>query len=248
MKFLEYSHFSLYTFSIFERFPDVRAFISTRKNESKGLTTDTSSGESDTAEQRRTHWLQSLGIKPDEVAGVQQVHSNRIIYVRRPGFTKEADAQITDRKDLYLRVDTADCLPVFLYDKQTGVVGLVHAGWRGLKQNIVQRAVEKMCDTFSTDTSDIFAGVGPYIHKCCYVVGDEVALLFSEKCSSNERGMKYYLDLGCVVRGEFENARVPLDQVEISDACTSCNSEYFHSYRRDGIKAGRIISIFGVSS
>jgi len=137
----------------------------------------------------------------------------------------DADGHATDRPGLTPLVFVADCLPVAL--SGTRGVAMIHCGWRGMAAGVVQRGVEEV------DASA--AVVGPGIGRCCYEVGHEVRDAFSSLGEGIATGRM--LDLREVARRLLAQAGV--EQVEISDLCTSCNPELFFSHRRDGGRTGR---------
>jgi YfiH family protein len=137
----------------------------------------------------------------------------------------DADGHATDRPGLAPLVFTADCLPIALSGARG--VAMIHCGWRGMAAGIVQRGVEEV------DASA--AAVGPGIGPCCYEVGDEVREAFAPLGDGIAAGRM--LDLREVARRLLVQAGV--EQVEISDLCTSCNPELFFSHRRDGGRTGR---------
>ena len=137
----------------------------------------------------------------------------------------DADGHATDRPGLTPLVFVADCLPVALSGPRG--VAMIHCGWRGLAAGIVQRGVEEV------DASA--AAVGPGIGPCCYEVGDEVREAFGRLGDGVAAGRM--LDLREVTRRLL--ARSGVEQVEISDLCTSCHPELFFSHRRDRGRTGR---------
>jgi polyphenol oxidase len=137
----------------------------------------------------------------------------------------EADGHATDRPGLAPLVFVADCLPVALAGKRG--VAMIHCGWRGMATGIVERGADEVGATA--------AAVGPGIGPCCYEVGDEVRDAFAGLGDRIAGGRM--LDLREVVRRLLAEAGV--EEVEISDLCTSCHPELFFSHRRDNGRTGR---------
>jgi len=185
--------------------------------------------------ENRHRLASALGIDPHRVLIGRQVHE---AHVRRhegptepsayaepaPGLP-EADGHATDASGLAPLVFVADCLPVALAGE--GGVAMIHCGWRGMASGIVERGVEEVGATA--------AAVGPGIGQCCYEVGDEVRDAFAGLGDGIADGRM--LDLREVARRLLAEAGV--EQVEISDLCTSCHPELFFSHRRDGGRTGR---------
>jgi YfiH family protein len=136
-----------------------------------------------------------------------------------------ADGHATDRPGLAPLVFVADCLPVALAGERG--VAMILCGWRGMAAGIVRRGVEEVGATA--------AAIGPGIGPCCYEVGDEVRDAFARLGDGVAEGRM--LDLREVARRLLAEAGV--NEVEISDLCTSCDPELFFSHRRDGGRTGR---------
>ena len=137
----------------------------------------------------------------------------------------EADGHATDRQGLVPLVFVADCLPVALAGGRG--VAMIHCGWRGMAAGIVQRGAEEVAAEA--------AAIGPSIGPCCYEVGDEVREAFAPLGGGVAVGRM--LDLREVARRLL--ARAGVEQVEVSDLCTSCHPEHFFSHRRDAGRTGR---------
>jgi YfiH family protein len=178
------------------------------------------------------------------VVALHQIHS-AICFVAdgRPGHIGEGDALVTAVPGALLTVRTADCIPVLLADERRRVVAAVHAGWRGTLQDVVGVAIRSMRERFSSRPEDLRAAIGPGIGACCYEVGREVAVQFKELFPERDDldgGTK--LDLAEANRRRLLAAGVPAARISIAGLCTCCRPEEFHSYRRDGTRAGRLIS------
>jgi YfiH family protein len=177
----------------------------------------------------------ALGIEPSEVLIGRQVHGAALERQDSPprpsAFADpgprlpEVDGQVTGRRGLSPLVMVADCLPVALAGPHG--VAMLHCGWRGLAAGIVERGAREV--------GAEAAAVGPGIGPCCYEVGEEVLDSFTELGDGIAAGRM--LDLREVARRLL--ARAGVERVEISDLCTSCETELFFSHRRDGERTGR---------
>jgi YfiH family protein len=140
---------------------------------------------------------------------------------------------------------TADCLPVFVCKKDGSMVGIAHAGWKGLISGVIERLIE----SFQCNGADLFAHLGPAISKNYFEVGSEIKDLYLSKNSNFARSFsfyrdKHYLDL-------YDAAKVILESLNITltsggDRCTFKESDVFFSYRRDGVNSGRMAHLIWI--
>ena len=195
--------------------------------------------------------LAELGVDYNDLVCAKQVHGHRVEHVRQTDRGKGAlsydtaiadtDALFTNIKYLPLAVFTADCLPVFLYDRQTRSIALIHAGWRGTKDNISARTVELMKKELNTRPKDLSVGFGPGIRDCCYEVGEEFREFFP--AGLKEREKHHFLDLTEINKKQFLDLGVEGENIFDSGICTFCNNDRFFSYRKEGNSCGRMISV-----
>ena len=178
------------------------------------------------------------------VATVKQVHGKRIKVVRHADESHdrigEADGLITDIPQRPIGIRTADCLPVFMYDPEHRAIGLVHAGWKGSRQRIVARALDSMQRHYRTEAKDVRVVLGPGIRQCCYQVSEVFKRYFPRDIIWTKRG--YYCSLSGINRRQLNEAGVAQAHIHDSNVCTCCDATYF-SYRREGLHAGRMLSI-----
>ncbi len=139
-------------------------------------------------------------------------------------------------------ITIADCVPIMLFDPIQNVIGIAHAGWRGTANEIVKRAVYKIQEEFKTDTQNLLTFIGPSAGVCCYEVNEEVAVKFENKivpCNTT----KIFIDLKKENASQLTQLGVIAENIEISTHCTICEKHLFHSYRRDGKSAGRMMAV-----
>jgi hypothetical protein len=154
------------------------------------------------------------------------------------------DALLTRVPGVALLVLGADCPVVFLHDPEAGVAGLVHAGWRGLVEGVVESAVGLARRELGLDPTRSFAAISPAIGPCCFEVGDDVAAVLrarpggavgvSKGGSSRARG-----DLPALVRAALLEAGFRSDAIDGSPPCTRCRCADFFSHRASGGRGGR---------
>jgi len=169
---------------------------------------------------------------------VHQIHSAIVVPATEPWRREsrpEADAIVTDRPGLALGILTADCAPVLLADKEAGVIGAAHAGWKGAFSGVVEATVAAM-ERLGADRSRIAAAVGPCIARRSYEVDEAFLGRFAEAEPENERffsaGRKghWQFDLEGFVLSLL--ACAGLGRVEALGQDTYSQPDLFYSYRR----------------
>ena len=150
-----------------------------------------------------------------------------------------ADVLVTAAAGVTLLVRVADCVPVVVVDEIAGVVGVVHAGRKGMAADVVGSAVQKMREM---GARQLTAWVGPRACGRCYEVPArmraDVAALVPESWSTTSWGTPS-LDIGAGVMAQLDaRGVVAHDLAETMNACTIENDD-FYSYRRQGQRSGR---------
>ena len=128
-------------------------------------------------DENRRRVAAGLGFASDKLFGLKQHHSATAIFLSDaadsdPNRRPEADAFVTTRHDVALTILTADCVPVLFADRDHGVIGAAHAGWRGANSGILESTITMMCNNGAA-LSSIEAVIGPAIAKSSYQVGDD---------------------------------------------------------------------------
>lgn len=184
-----------------------------------------------------------LGLDPDRVVWMNQVHGRQVAVVDEPWRVAgrepaEVDALVTARPGLALAVLTADCTPVLLADPEAGVAGAAHAGRPGLVAGVVSEAVAAMV-RLGADPGRITARTGPAVCGRCYEVPErmraEVAAVVPEAYGETSWGTPA-VDVARGVRAQLERAGVT--DVAQSSVCTLESQDCF-SYRRERV-TGRL--------
>ena len=189
--------------------------------------------------QNRARLLAAIG--QTSVQWLSQVHGTRVHYAARVGAVVEADAVWTDVPGVAVAVTTADCIPVVVADSASSVVAVIHCGWRGAVDGVIEALMREL----PVDANNLRAWLGPGICGRCYEVGDDVyemAAAWSDGIntfSSTEVGGKWLFDLPAYVAGRLRAAGVP--DVYRSNAC-SFHERRFFSHRRDG-ETGRMATV-----
>ena len=172
------------------------------------------------------------------LATVHQVHSAEVVYAEQPGAIDArppADAMVPDRPGLRLGILTADCAPVLFADRQAGVVGAAHAGWRGALAGVTDATVAAM-ERLGARRDRICAAIGPCIAQASYEVDAAFRQPFMEADAENARFFadgaegKPHFDLEAYVRHRLLAAG--LGEVEALHLDTYAEPHRFYSFRR----------------
>ena len=178
-------------------------------------------------EENRRIACESLGLPPERLAFNRQVHSPTV-HRATPGLRgAPGDGLWTEDADLPLLAMSADCLPIAVARTGSGqrALAVLHAGWRGLSEGIVQAGVAAL------GPGDKAAVIGPAIGPCCYEVGAEVSDRFDADLTRDGK-----LDLWSAAERALRAAGV--DRVDRLDLCTRDHPELFFSHRRNGRARG----------
>lgn len=211
-------------------------------------------GSSDQAEVvaiNRARVAESMGVAPDHLLSVHQIHSPDVIHVTAPLADKpRADAMVTATPGLVLGILTADCQPVLFHDAQARIIGAAHAGWRGTRDGVLEATVDAMVALGAT-RGNITAVIGPTISQSAYEVGPEFFENFTDDDRDNARFFiagqngRYLFDLPAFGLSRLRAAGV--GHAEWTRHCTYRDSDRFFSYRRTTHAGeadyGRLISV-----
>lgn len=187
----------------------------------------------------------------------EQVHSNEIQIITetekgagrasRTSAIQAKDGMLTNVPGIWLTSFYADCVPLYFYDPVQAVIGLAHAGWKGTVLDIAGQMIRTMIDAYGCRAKDILTGIGPSIDACCYEVDQTVvdhvdALQLDKITYKVSQNGKYMLNLKQVNKELLIKAGILPEHIEVSEWCTSCNTDLFYSHRKEQGKTGRMMS------
>jgi len=191
-------------------------------------------------------WLIAWGYPKDSVLReVQQLHGNDVVpaALLSEGRAVGADGIWTNSRRDMLVVRSADCAALWLVEPQARLLGMAHAGWRGVDAGIIPSLVDALQHAGAAAVR-MQVAVGPHIGPCCFEVGPEVAERFIDYAGAIQpadflRGARknrdsVALDLSAAIVADLQSSGIPLDSISMSKACTRCRDDVFHSYRRNG--------------
>lgn len=212
--------------------------------------------------QNRHKAFLALQRSPETIYDVWQVHGRKVVCTERPRLPdqqhKKADAILTNQPSVSLFMRFADCVPIMLADPKRGVVGMVHAGWKGTTLQIAAAAVQKMCEHYGSKPADILAGIGPSIGVEHYPVGSdvvaEVVRSFGDKASRFLSGLdggdwnggnpRAKFDLWAANQAILEKSGV--GTIEVAGFCTACHTDDWYSHRAERGQTGRFGAMIGL--
>ncbi len=184
----------------------------------------------------RARVADAMGVLPDHLVGLHQVHSTKVVTVKTPlPEAPRADALVTATPGLALSVLVADCQPVLFADATAGVIGAAHAGWRGALDGVLGATVDAMV-ALGAQRENICAVIGPAISQREYEVGPEFldAFLAEDPAFSRffaqGKGDRMQFDLPGFGLSRLRAAGV--GSAEWTGHCTYSDPARFYSYRR----------------
>jgi len=203
------------------------------------------------------HLLHGFGMRSEEIpSGIlfpEQVHGDHIEVIDndvKESWHKKADAVMTSRPSLPLGVKTADCLPILMSDKGGRGVAAIHAGWKGVALGILPKAIRRFSMLFGAIPEEIYIAIGPSIGICCLEVDVPVRDFFVrqgyqslwETYTRPGRPDHWWLDLKIIAQEQAIHEGVRAEHIDVLPYCTRCDADYFYSYRREGLAAGRQVN------
>lgn len=200
------------------------------------------------------HTVETMKLPHDHFISLKQIHSNKVYCIEHdPAMTSrtlERDALITQEKNIFLSIRTADCIPILVYDTDKNVAAAIHAGWRGLVNGVIEATFHQMKKKFSSNPNHFWVAVGATLCPGCFEVGPEVAKEFKNKWGAkititqgNED--RSYLDLRQACDLILKEGGIPQNQIDWISYCTACCKNLFFSYRR-GDRNQRMMAFIGI--
>ena len=212
-------------------------------------------GEADGAvEENRARVRAALGL--DALVFAKQVHGNTVIRLDNApadGVAGEGDAMMTNVPGVGLAVQTADCVPLLIFDPENRAIAVVHSGWRGTVQEIAKATLMAMHDAYGTRAEKVRAAIGPSISQANYRVGPEVLeqfdTLFGDTVGligPRDAEGGGHLDNAGAVRRQLIEAGVSPDVIWMSDTCTFADETFFSCRRAKGDPFGGQAGVIGL--
>ena len=185
--------------------------------------------------------------KEKEIILLNQIHSNKVIFLEKKSRIVTADGVVSNKKDFCLGILTADCAPIVIIGKRN--FGIIHVGWRGAFNNIIKNAVKVFLSKGEIIT-DLNFFVGPHLKtKSFEVKMDFIAKFFKDTETSKKfiikKKDKYFFDFSKFIKKKVLD--LGISKIKISTVDTFSNPQKFFSYRyyskKGIINCGRQISL-----
>jgi len=209
-------------------------------------------------ESNRKKLCEALNLNYENLIIPEQKHTDNIkIVSSATDNVSDCDALITETPGLILMLLFADCVPVIIYAPDKKIISVVHAGWRGTAESIVQKTLTVFAKEFNADVNKIKAVIGPAIGQCCYPVSNDVSEklkctisnkincdnIFTHNINDNNLTNVDLKKLNAVQLEEFG-----VKNIDKSENCTSCTNNVFYSYRAQSGQTGRHAALASIKN
>lgn len=171
------------------------------------------------------------------VQTLTQPHGNQVVKAAKGQGPQVADACYTDQKNIACAVFTGDCCPIAITSSTQPWATMIHAGWRGLKAQIITQSLS----CYSGKASDLIAWIGPCICQPCYEVDKSMFDWFTtidfdyQQCFQPSKQNQGKLLFDCRFAAILELEKNGITTISHVNSCTFCDSEKtWYSYRRQG--------------
>jgi len=183
-----------------------------------------------------------IGFNSENLHTMNQTHSNKVVVINDSNKHIQrinADALVTNQKNIAISVLTADCVPILIYDEVNQIIGSIHAGWKGALNGIIENTLDQIIKI--SKNAKINVAIGPCIGVNNYEVGQEFYAKFVRDTQKNEhfflpsKKNKFLFDLRKYINSKFEKPEIK--HIDNIDFDTFSANENFFSFRRSK-KAG----------
>lgn len=240
---------SFIQYKIFEPFENLVVFTTTKQSLST-INPRFTGNSANIFEKSRIQLAEKLGVETGQLIFPRQTHTNNVVEILEIPITEinETDGLLSNKKAICLCVQTADCVPVLLFDPVKNVIAAVHAGWRGTVKRIVEVVIQKMITNYNSSPKNIRVAIGPSVSPKIYEVGDEVieaakkSIPDAAKTFHKNSSGKFQFNLWEANRQALLSCGILSNNIEILGECSFQNSHKYFSARRDGIDTGRMVS------
>jgi hypothetical protein len=170
-----------------------------------------------------------------------QIHTDNIIVIdsHTTANRQEADALMTDQKNIALMIKTADCQALVLYDPEHSVIANIHAGWKSLIAEIIPKTIKKMKSAYQTNPESIQVFCVPSLGVCCSEFSDphnEIPQKWHQHITPQN-----HVDLMAIADEQLIMSGITSNNIQRMKDCTSCNTNTLYSHRKKD--SGRMATV-----
>lgn len=175
-------------------------------------------------QENRRRVAETIGVEPHRLVIVNQVHGRDVVNANEATPESSGDVIVDYGDGFAVAVLVADCLPILLVDEDSPTLAVVHAGWRGLENNVLESALENF-----EHRDAVHAFLGPCISARAYQVGPEVAEHFTDVpgALAPDTGDRSRLDLRCVALAQLLAHNVADHHVTVASQSTDGGETFF---------------------
>lgn len=239
-------------YSFFDETPGVVAAMSTAHDGNMKLRDDHTKDE---VLKNRITFCEKLCIPYDHFISALVTHSANVAVVENASqkFYDNTDALVTRKKDIYLSVTTADCFPVLFHDPMASVVGIAHAGWRGIIAEIIPATIATMIAQGAVHENIVIA-IGPGISQNQFDFGfDELIRQFGfysqdKYIVPGSTVGKVRVNLQQMILDQAHNAGVNIHKIRGCTACTFSDENLYSARRHGGDSFSAMMTVVGMRS
>lgn len=188
-------------------------------------------------------FLKETNLLYKKIVVPKQIHSINIEIIHsltKDNFEKidDIDGLITKEKGIILTVFTADCCPIIFTDKNQGIIGISHQGWRGSVKRMVQKMIDKIIE-LGGKKDEIKVAIGPSIGQCCYNIEDDRYYQFLEEFDGYSekifyrQGGYWHLNISLLNYLLLLEKGIKKENIDYFPFCTKCDKKRFFSFRRE---------------
>ena len=196
-------------------------------------------------EASRQSFAKAVGFNSKRLIIPQQTHSNNIIFCESERKIPNCDGAFSDSSKNVCSIQVADCMPIYFAHKSEIVFGLIHAGWRGLVNGILSKSAFILTEK-KYNLMEFEILIGPSIQSCCFEVRNDVVDQFDRQFIIPKSDEKFQVDLQQSAYNSLSQLGFDINKITIMNDCTFCRDSMYHSYRRNGKNAGRMIGLIGI--
>ena len=196
-----------------------------------------------------------LYLDKKKIKFVNQIHSNKTVIINEINYLDifEADAMITQNKEICIAILTADCCPIFLFDDENNFISCLHAGWKGVFSNIIKNTIKQIVK-IQPDLNKINAIIGPCLNKKNFEVDERFKENFikinstnNNYFTNNDKNKQIFFDMREMIKFQLMDNQIK--NIEDINIDTYNNDNLFFSHRRsthlNQLPTGRMINIIG---